>query len=564
MGKEISEKSIKDLLVIREGYKRERDQKISVFRDITDYINPAMTAQDCETDPVKSGKSPDTGKYRYDTSAPRFSSLSADGIEGYAFGRQNPWFRLNLEDEDPSARQNQRYLQDVEKQMYRQLNRSPFYDEGRLFVRSLLDFGTAIMHRDSNVAEGIPIYRTLNIYRCIIGNNRYGEVDILIRDYFLTPQEAVAEFEYDRLPRDVQDAFTRNNTQRSRYSEYILPAGRFDLDMKGVQKPFLSIHIVEGKYPTDLRVDGYEGKPFFCSRFTRPYGPGAWGEDSPGMTMLSTIKELNEAVRNRRKISQKKANPPIKATEGMYGRIQNKPDGVTLVPAGNDYTYMNTNADLSALDQDIIDWRQQINEAYHTDFFLTLTQNIDRIKTATEAQGIQGEKAAILSAFFGRMGFEFHEPVLEDLFASEVMAGRIPPPPRHLQGRELKIDYISPLYQMQRRYLVLNSTKQAMQEIFTAAKMQAELGLRPDAIDNIDFDSYVQNIVDTYNMDERVVRDEIDVQRMRIGRSQQEAQMQQLNAAKIKADMQNDRIKALADAQRAGQGAGQGALPVAT
>lgn len=551
MGKNISEQAIKELFVIRSGYKDERDQKLSVFQDITSYINPSMTGWDLETDPARAGRSPDTGRYRYDSTAPNASSLSADGIEGYAFGRQNPWFKLNLEDEDPAQRQNQQYLQDVERQLYKQLARSTFYDEGRLYTRSLLDFGTGIMHRDQNVAAGIPIYRTLNLYRCLIGNNRYGEVDVLIRDFFLTPQEAAAEYGYKNIPQDVQDAFDRNNTARSRYSEYIFPRDRFDIDMKRVGKPFFSIHIVEGKHPTDLRVDGYESKPFFCSRFTRAYGPSAWGEDSPGMLMLSNIKELNEAMRNRRKISQRKASPKMKATEGMYGRIQNRPDGITYVPAGNDFTEMQTTADLSALDQDIIDWRQMINDAYHTDFFLILTQNIERVKTATEAQGIQGEKAAILAAFFGRMGFEFHEPLLEDLYSMELQAGRLPPPPRHLQGRAMKVDYISPLFQMQRRYLLLNSTKQAMNEIYAAARMQAELGQQPAAIDNVDFDKYVQHIVDVYNMDERVVRDEIDIERMRIGRAQQQAAMQQLNAQKIQADMENERMKALADVQKA-------------
>lgn len=553
MGYDIAEESIKQLNTIKDGLSQDRQSKETTWADIAAYINPAMQDPGTYGDPVKGRSSPDTGKYRYDNTAPNASSLSADGIEGYAFGRQNPWFKLNLEDEDPSIKSNQRYLQDVEKQLYRQLNRSPFYDEGRLYVRSLLDFGTAIMMRSENVASGIPIYRTLNLFKCYIADNSYGDVDTLIRDFYLTPQEAVSEYGYDRVPQTVKNQYDQNDTTRSMYTEFIFPNGRYNIDIKRTGKPYISIHIANCGHVTDLRVDGYESRPFFCSRFTRPY-EGAWGEDSPGMLQLSNIKELNEAIKNRRKISQRRASPPIKATEGMYGRIKNKPDGVTYVPAGNDFAYMNNNAGLQELDQDISDWRKMINDAYHTDFFLILTQNVDKMKTATEAQGIQGEKAAILAAFFGRMGYEFHEPLLEDLFSMEVANGRIPPRPKHLAGKPVKIDYISPLYTMQRQYLMLNSTKQALNEILTIAKMQAELGQTPAAMDNIDFDKYVKHIVDAYNMNERIVRDELDIQKIRQGRMQQQQALAQMEQAKFKADMENDRMKALADVKKAGGG----------
>lgn len=555
MGTNISQKSLQDLTNIKDEFKQERDKKETEFSDISKYINPDMGDWGNDNEPVRDGSSPDTGLYRYDSTAMNASDLSADGIEGYAFGRQNPWFKLALEDEDPRQKGNQQYLQIAEKQLYKQLNRSPFYDEGRLFVRSVLDYSTAVMFREQNVAAGIPIYRTMHLKRCYIGNNRYGEVDILFREYWLSPQSAAAEFTYARLPQRIQDAFTQNKVSKFKFTEYIFPWDRFDLDMDQLTgKAYFSVHVADVETDKDLKVNGYESRPFFVSRFTRSFDGGAWGTGSPGMLQLSNIKELNSMRRDRKKTSQRKANPLMKATEGMHGRIRNEPDGVTYVPHGEDFTFMNPNIDQGDLTQDMLEIKKEINDAYHTDFFLILTQNIDRIKTATEASGIQGEKAAILAAFFGRMGFEFHEPILEDLFTMEILAGRLPPPPRQLAGKQIKVDYISPLFQMQRRHLLLNANKLALAEIAAIAQMQVNAKRPPDVLDNIDFDAYVRHITDTYNMNETVVREMIDVQRMREGRIKQQQQIAQMKIGAMKQNLENERMKALADvAQKTGQ-----------
>jgi hypothetical protein len=164
--------------------------------------------------------------------------------------------------------------------------------------------------------------------------------------------------------------------------------------------------------------------------------------------------------------------------------------------------------------------QQAINEAYYTDFFLILSQNIEKQKTATEVAGIQGEKAALMSAFYGRLSAEFLEPVLEDLFSLELLSGRIPRPPEsHMgQDRRMRLDMISPLAQMQRRYLMLGSSQQAIAEIAALAQ------LRPDVLDNINFDQQARNISDAYGMDKRIVYDMADVMRMRQARAEAEQQ----------------------------------------
>ena len=225
----LEKESLEKIRTIKSGLKEDRDAKEATFKDITDYVNPAMEYTVLSS-PNGKENAPDTGRYRYDNTAQAASNLSADGIESYAFGRQNPWFTLALEDQDPQQKTNQRYLQLIEKQQYRQLNRSSFYDEGRKFVRSLMDFSTAIMMRTENVEAEMPVYRTLNLYRCLIEENSFGDVDVLIRDFYLSPQAAVEEYGLENLPQSVQDQYRDNRTTRSTYSEFIYPNGRYDID----------------------------------------------------------------------------------------------------------------------------------------------------------------------------------------------------------------------------------------------------------------------------------------------------------------------------------------------
>lgn len=504
---------------------------------------------DDDQDPTKSGSTPDTGYSRYDSTAQNASSISADGIEGYAFGRQNPWFRIALEGNEKDKQDTSRsFLQISERQMYKQLNRSSFYDEARLFVRSILDFATGIMFREERADIGLPVYRTLHLKRCRIGETMYGDVDILVRDFWLTPQDAAKEFGEKNLPKEIRDDKENNKVRRWKFQHYIFPRGKFDLDIsEPAGKEFISIYLAECDKSKIVDVGGYESKPFFVARFARSYDGGPWGSSSPGILQLSNIIQLSGTIKDRRRLSQRIAAPPIKATQGMYGRINLTPDGPSYVPPGEDFTMLPYNGTLQALDMDILDLRKAINEAYHTDFFLLLSQNIDRIKTATETSGIQGEKAAMLAAFFGRLGYEFLEPLLEDLFIMELKAGRLPPPPPDLQGKTIKIDFISPLYQLQKQYLQLNSTRQALVEIAGIVQMQVNAGMQPDAMDRVNLDNYIDIIAESYNMDRTIVREMADVEKMRQMRAKQQAAMMQFQVEAAKQKMQNERMKAVAD-----------------
>jgi hypothetical protein len=487
------------------------------WKQTAQYINPDMNWQD---EPDAAQKPEDT-THIYDTTAIKASNTLADGIQGYSFARNQAWFKAALEDIEDMTNDENAWLQYAEKVMYRQTQKSNFYDEGRSFVKCCADFGTAIMTREDDVIRRIPSYKTQHLKYCSIDENPYGEVDVLFRDFWVDAFRAATIFGEKNLPKNIKEAYDKGNMKLWKFTQVILPVDRYDIDIKKPQsKEYYTVYWADIERDKPIMDGYYQLKPFFCWRWSRNLDGGVWGTNSPGTMELADIKQANSVRGDLSRLEQTMGRPPIKATEGLNGRINLKPNGVTSIRPGEDFAFLSAVGNPQGMMDDLTRLQKSINEAYYTDFFLILSQNMEKQKTATEVAGIQGEKAALMSAFYGRLSAEFLEPMLEDLFSIELMSGRIPRPPDSLwqQDRHLRLDMISPLAQMQRRYLMLGSSQQAIAEITALAQ------LNPQVLDNINFDQQAHSIAEAYGMDKRVIYDMADVERMRQARAQAQQQ----------------------------------------
>jgi hypothetical protein len=527
----IATESLERLAKIKKQLEDNRKRYDDVWKEAARYINPNMA--DWEDDP-QGNRRPDDTVHIYDNTVIKASQTLTDGLQGYSFARNQAWFKSALEDHYELDRDESAWLQEAERRMYSQLQRSNFYDEGRVFVKCCADFGTAVMLRIDDVARGMPVYKTQHLKWCVVDENEFGEVDVLFRDFWINAYQAASRFGPENLPQNIRDAHENQNMRLFRFTQVILPPDRYDLDI-GRKNGMSCYSVFWADCERDRAIeDGwYPLKPFFCWRWSRNLDGDVWGVDSPGMVQLPNVKQLNLMRRDRTVISQTQANPPLKASEGLEGKINLRPRGINYLRPGQDFTPALTHGALEPFDSDIALLQRTVNEAYFTDLFLILSQNIERKKTATEVAGIQGEKAALMSAFYGRLTAEFLEPVLEDLFALELTAGRIRPPPESL-GSRLRFDMVSPLAQMQERYLTMGASQQAIAEIAALAQFE------PAVLDNVDLDQYVRNIADAYGMDKKIVVDMAAVQRIRQARAQQQAQIQQFA-------MQIEQAKAGAD-----------------
>jgi len=530
---QVSRDALDRLYAIRNSWLEGRRRYDAVWRENARLINPSMADWD-DVEPQR-GKGPASFADVFDTEAMKDSNKFAEGLQAYSFGRNLDWQRIATEDpEVMKKREAAQWLQQANLLMVRRLAKTNFYDEGRSFVKSCADFGTGIMFREHDYARGIPCYKTLHLKRCLIGENTYGEVDTLFREFYLEPWEAASRFGEDSLPAQIKEALRSKSTRPFKFIHIVLPEGQFDLDFgpRG-KRAFYSLYVADVEKFDPVADGGYDSKPFFVWRWGRNLDGDVWGVDSPGMIEASNVRQLNGERKDFSRLVQLSARPPIKATEGMRTQgIRMEPNAQHFLRAGQDFGTVAVTGDLQGIAADMAEMRKSVRDSYYVDFFLMMSANLDRVKTATEVAAMKGEQAAMLAAMAGRLTYEFLEPAVEDLFSMELQYGRLPPIPQMLKGRSVRIDLISPLAQLQKRYLLLNETDEFVGRILQVAQITQD----PTKLDSVDFDAYVQVISEAYNCDKRIVRDLIDVQKMQQRRAQAQAQIadQQLQMERAK------------------------------
>ena len=258
---------------------------------------------------------------------------------------------------------------------------------------------------------------------------------------------------------------------------------------------------------------------------------------------LSNIMTANILSKNILQKSQLIASPPIKRTEGLV--INLLPAGITDLKAGQDFAPVNVTGDLSFTEVERERVRNCIKDAYYTNFFLMLSRSVDKTKTATEVAALMNEQSNIMAAFFNRLAVEFLEPVIEFVFENEMKNGRLAPLPESLmdyQGEELKVDFISPMFLIQKLSHATENPMKALMQIIQLAQAH------PDILMKIDWDKTVDLIAKGYNVDKQILLDQDTYQKLTQAvnqqRQAQEAMAQQMAQTRLNAETYRDTSKA--------------------
>lgn len=483
------------------------------------------------------GKSADTQKNlddttsNFDNTANQASNLMADGLMGSCFGRNIAWFSLLFEkddwNKDKSAAE---WLYNQERIVYRQFDRSNFYDEARSFVRLGADFGTATMFMQEHPEEGKPFFRTLHPKDVVLMENRFGVVDTMIRDIYLTKDDAIKEFREKKLPETIRT--NEDYTKKFVFHQYIGPNYRFELNVKGTDE-YISIYWSDEDATKTLKEERFPRKPFVAWRWNRDLEGCVYGTQSPGLMQISNMKSVNNLTENVQKQSQLIVEPPIKATEGLV--VNFRPRGLNSLKNGEDFAPVNITGDLTFTENERNYIRQSIRQAYYSDFFLLLSQNLDKTKTATEVAGIMNEQSNVMSSFFNRLATEFLEPVIEFVFENEISQGRLEAVPENstFSGEEIKVDFVSPMFLIQKRSHTVDGIVQAAAQILQFAEVE------PSIKDKIRFDNIADVIADGWNVKKVLIEEDHKVEEIRRKRAE-------VQAAMTNQQMQNETGKAQA------------------
>ena len=299
--------------------------------------------------------------------------------------------------------------------------------------------------------------------------------------------------------------------------------------------PFASFY-VDMQSKGLLSESGFQEFPYIVPRFLKATGE-TMGR-SPAMVALPDVKMLNLMSKTIIQAAQKQIDPPLLVPDdGFLLPIRTQPGGLNFFRSGTRdmITPLNTGANIPIGLNMEEQRRAAIRSAFYVDQLLSgQSPNM----TATEVVQRQEERMRVIGPVLGRLMNEMLRPLIDRVFALMLRGEMLPTPPEILQGRDVDIEYVSPLARAQKSSS-LNSTMKAL-EILMPLSQAIPVG------DHIDADGLVKHVTDALGVPKTALKSEREVQQVREERAaQQQAQMEMMQDQQ---DVQN--VSQLAQASR--------------
>lgn len=500
----ITKEELKRLQEVKTSLENKRDStKKALWEEVISFCLPELD--------------PDGNRRKhYSDAAISYTDKAATALQGWAYGRSISWLTLALEDgsfdDDKEVKE---WLQRCEDVILKDLSKSSFYDESVALTKIVFNLSTGIMIIDWDEARQEFIFESLNPMNVVLQRDKSHRINALMYDFSMDKDSAESEFG-DKCPEKIKNS--KDYTTIWNFTKAIVSSKRFDISVPG-DGEWIEVIWAECDKKTALSERRLNVCPFVVWPWARSLNNSDWGAGSPGEVMIATINELNSMHKSNMKAMQLRNEPPIKATEGLAVNI--RPSGITYLKGNQDFSYAPPpGSSVEIMNQEqILD--AKLRQAYNVDFFLMMQQAMENNKTATEASLLSDEKAQFMSAFTSQMTKSFLEPVLEAVFDIELRHQRLPKPPEAIQGKELRIDYVSPLSIAQKKAQRITPALQFMNQMFQYAE------LFPSLKHKFKLTEYADYIANELNIDTRFLNTEEEVQRLMDEESK--AMQEQLN-----------------------------------
>jgi hypothetical protein len=463
-----------------------------------------------------------------------------------------PWFVLGFEDQDIKDRPGVRdWLSEVEKRMYAFLARTNFYGAAKIGYAENGLFGTEACLMMEHRTRGMVCHNfTFGEYWIACGDHR--EPDVLYRACPLTVREAVQTFG-NAVSQTIRGLYDRSQyTDIVNFFQAIEPNSDFAGEFG--QQPWRSVYWDADDTKTKtLSVRGFMDQPFWAARWDVASGE-TYGT-SPGMEALPAVRKLQLIARREDQMLDKVVKPEMVAPTGVRltgqaGRIVSG-SGFTkenfVIPNPVDYR-----ADQMAARQREHTERE-IDALTYAELFNAIT-NMQGIqpRTVEEIAARNEEKLTQLGPVIERVSNEKLRPIIERTYGIMLRGGMLPPAPEEIAEREIKIEFVSILTQMQ-RMVGIGSLER------TSAFIGNLAGIKPDALDKLDTDELIDDYAERAGAPARIIRSAKEVEGDRKARqqAQQMAQMAEMAPA-MRDGAEAARLLSEADAN-----IGRGELPTA-
>ena len=490
--------------------KSRRDNWDTHYQELADYMLPR------KADIVKKRS---RGEKRmeliYDGTALQSIDLMAAFLHGMLTSGASPWFHLDIKDNEMNRDDEVReWLQDTSMRMMRALNQSNFETEIHEAYVDLTVFGTSCVFIE--MSNGGLRFSTRHISEYYVQEDQFGMVNTVYRLYKMTAQQAVDRFGEENVGEFIKKLYEKNGDEEVEILHVVMPNTDRDASkMDNKNMPFSSVYVCR-QTKMVMSQGGFEEMPYAVPRFLKSTGE-VMGR-SPAMTALPDVKMLNLMSKTIIQAAQKQIDPPLLVPDdGFLLPIRTQPGGLNFYRAGSrdTITPLNTGANIPIGLNMEEQRRAAIRQAFYVDQIIA---GSGANMTATEVIQRQEERMRVIGPVLGRLMNEMLRPMIDRIFAIMLRNNMLAPAPEVLQGRDIDIEYVSPLARAQKASS-LNNTMKAL-EILLPLAQSLPVG------DHIDPDGLVNHVTDALGVPKSTLRSDREIAETRQQRAAAEAEAQ--------------------------------------
>jgi hypothetical protein len=553
---------------IRAQLTTERQSFIPHWRDLADHIIPTRARfqlSDANRGDRRNLKIVDaTATY----AARTLQSGMMSGVTSPA----RPWFRFTTPEPDLAEQGSVKtWLHAVTQRTQTVLLRSNFYHVLPSIYLDLAVFGTSAMIIEEDFDKVIRCTH-FPIGSYMLGKGKNGKISTFFREYRMTVRELVEEFGDPEGRGEIDwskfSMHVREMWEHCQYESWIdvchiiepnpdYRPGRLEANYK----KFLSAHYERGTSSTAqsyshhlddryLRESGFDWFPVLCPRWSVT-GEDVYATMCPGMETLGDVKALQVCQKRLAQAIEKMVNPP------MVGPPELRTTSATLLPGGITYVTERDGQkgfrpahEVQPRVQELLlyiqDHQNRIKYGFYEPIILMIASSPDTQRTAREIDERHEEKFLVFGPVLESMGQDLFDPGLDAVFACMERQGYIPEPPEELEGRPLKVEYISIMAQAQK--LVGSASIERVSAFVrtTAGELQ-----RPDILDKVDFDQMIDEYADSVGAPPRIIRPDDVVEKIRQGRADAERAAHSAAVAREQAGAMKDLSQADTEGENA-------------
>lgn len=440
-----------------------------------------------------------------------------------------PWFRLTTSDpEMMKYRTVKEYMETVERIMRDIFAQSNLYQVLPHTYGELATFGTACVLTMPNFNDVVRFF-PITVGQYVLATNEDNLVDTMYRDIRLTSKQAMEKFK-GKVSQSVKRAYdSANYTTMFDFSHAIEPNGKAKQNpIMGVDMPFKSVYFERGASAQDFaevsKNSGFGAFNVMGPRWEQT-GEDVYGYGC-GHYALGDNKQLQIQEKRKGQAIDKMVSPPMKAPSNMKNTpIVGIPAGVTYYdstsPNGEDgiSPLYEVRPAIQELGLDMTRVEERISRAFYEDLFLMLAQSDRRQITAREIDERVEEKLLMLGPAMESMHAELLSPIIANTYARMIEANILPDPPEELQGKALKVEFISTMAQAQ-KMVGIGTIERFVGFVGNMAQIYPEVRYKVDALNTAD------SVAEMLGVPQKIVKPNEDVQERIDADNQKQAQQE--------------------------------------